>query len=73
MAPQHNQAPACVGVVQVRAEAAAEAPAEPKVWTPPTLNPATPSPIFGGSTGARRDWGACGAVEEAAAPSWRQR
>lgn len=24
---------------------------EPKVWTPPTLDPNTPSPIFGGSTG----------------------
>jgi hypothetical protein len=37
----------------VRAEAApAAAPAEEKApWSPPTLNPATPSPIFGGSTG----------------------
>lgn len=29
-------------------EAAKEAPAP---WSPPTLNPDTPSPIFGGSTG----------------------
>ena len=36
---------------RVRAEAATEAPAEEKVFTPPTLNPDTPSPIFGGSTG----------------------
>jgi len=33
--------------VQVRAETATEAPK----WTEPTLNPDTPSPIFGGSTG----------------------
>lgn len=40
--------------VVVRAEAeAAEKPkaAEKPVWTQPTLNPDTPSPIFGGSTG----------------------
>ena len=39
--------------VVVRADAAAApaaAPAKP-VWTEPTLNPDTPSPIFGGSTG----------------------
>jgi photosystem I subunit II len=37
--------------VAVRAEGA-EAPKEaPKVWTAPTLDPNTPSPIFGGSTG----------------------
>jgi len=37
--------------VVVRAEAAeAPAPAKP-TWTVPTLNPDTPSPIFGGSTG----------------------
>ena len=36
---------------RVRAEAATEAPVEEKVFTPPTLNPDTPSPIFGGSTG----------------------
>lgn len=41
----------------VRAEEVAAAPAaakkvaEKKVWTVPTLNPDTPSPIFGGSTG----------------------
>ncbi|GAB4818917.1 hypothetical protein N2152v2_005963 [Parachlorella kessleri] len=34
----------------VRAEAA-PATEEKKAWAPPTLNPATPSPIFGGSTG----------------------
>lgn len=33
----------------VRAETA-----EPKTWTPPTLDPNTPSPIFGGSTGTLR-------------------
>ena len=38
--------------VLVRAEAEAAAPAEPKVWSAPALNPNTPSPIFGGSTGA---------------------
>lgn len=38
--------------VVVRAEAEAkEAKAEPKQWTAPTLDPNTPSPIFGGSTG----------------------
>ncbi|GIM09649.1 hypothetical protein Vretimale_13490 [Volvox reticuliferus] len=39
--------------VVVRAEGAATAApvAEKPVWTPPTLNPDTPSPIFGGSTG----------------------
>ncbi len=36
----------------VRAEAA-PATEEKKAWAPPTLNPATPSPIFGGSTGRR--------------------
>ena len=35
----------------VRAEAEA-APAEEKVWSPPTLDASMPSPIFGGSTGA---------------------
>lgn len=34
----------------VRAEAA-EAEAAPAPWSPPALNPNTPSPIFGGSTG----------------------
>ena len=34
----------------VRAEAAEAAPA-PKVWSAPALDPNTPSPIFGGSTG----------------------
>jgi len=39
--------------VVVRAEEAAAKKEEeaPKVWTPPTLDPNTPSPIFGGSTG----------------------
>jgi len=40
--------------VVVRAEeaaAAAPAPEEPKPWVAPTLDPNTPSPIFGGSTG----------------------
>jgi photosystem I subunit II len=36
---------------RVRAEAATEAAVEEKVFTPPALNPDTPSPIFGGSTG----------------------
>jgi hypothetical protein len=43
-----------VARVAVRAEATAEqAPkaAEKPAWTEPTLNPDTPSPIFGGSTG----------------------
>jgi len=31
---------------------AAEAAPEAKSWAPPALNPHTPSPIFGGSTGA---------------------
>lgn len=37
----------------VRAETAAAAPAaaEKPKWSVPTLNPDTPSPIFGGSTG----------------------
>ena len=30
---------------------AAEAESAPAVWTAPKLNPNTPSPIFGGSTG----------------------
>jgi photosystem I subunit II len=34
----------------VRAEAEAAAP-EAKPWSPPALDPNTPSPIFGGSTG----------------------
>ncbi|KXZ50796.1 hypothetical protein GPECTOR_15g482 [Gonium pectorale] len=43
-------------VVSVRAEeaaapAAAKKAAEKPAWTVPTLNPDTPSPIFGGSTG----------------------
>lgn len=39
----------------VRAEEAAAAPKKeaPKAWTAPTLDPNTPSPIFGGSTGTR--------------------
>lgn len=37
--------------VVVRAEEAAAPKAEaPKAWTAPTLDPNTPSPIFGGST-----------------------
>jgi photosystem I subunit 2 len=40
-------APRSTRAVQVRAETATEAPK----WTEPTLNPDTPSPIFGGSTG----------------------
>ena len=35
----------------VRAEEKAAAAAAPAVWTAPKLNPNTPSPIFGGSTG----------------------
>ena len=35
----------------VRAEEKAAADAAPAVWTAPKLNPNTPSPIFGGSTG----------------------
>lgn len=39
--------------VVVRAEKAAEEKKEEaKPWAPPTLDPNTPSPIFGGSTGA---------------------
>jgi photosystem I subunit II len=37
--------------VVVRAEAAEASASEAKPWTPPTLDPNTPSPIFGGSTG----------------------
>mmetsp|Transcript_29958 Transcript_29958/g.71362 ORF Transcript_29958/g.71362 Transcript_29958/m.71362 type:complete len:207 (+) Transcript_29958:101-721(+) len=47
-------APARRGGVVVRAEEKAAAPEKKKeeeVWTPPTLDPDTPSPIFGGSTG----------------------
>lgn len=40
----------CVVVSAVEAATAAPA-AEKPVWSPPTLNPDTPSPIFGGSTG----------------------
>eukprot|EP00873_Tetraselmis_striata_P000845 jgi/Tetstr1/421109/TSEL_012153.t1 len=47
-----NQVAARRASVVVRAEeAAAVEKEEPKVWTPPTLDPNTPSPIFGGSTG----------------------
>jgi len=35
----------------VRAQAEAAAKEEAPKWTEPTLNPDTPSPIFGGSTG----------------------
>jgi hypothetical protein len=35
--------------IVVRAEEAAKE--APKAWTAPTLDPNTPSPIFGGSTG----------------------
>lgn len=35
----------------VRAEEKAAAAAAPAPWTAPKLNPNTPSPIFGGSTG----------------------
>ena len=35
----------------VRASTAPAAPAAPAPWSPPTLDPNTPSPIFGGSTG----------------------
>lgn len=41
-------------VVRANEGAAPAAPApaaEKKAWTQPTLNPDTPSPIFGGSTG----------------------
>ena len=37
-------------VVRADAATAPAAPAKP-AWTEPTLNPDTPSPIFGGSTG----------------------
>lgn len=48
------QKPAAARVARFAARAeGAEAPAEaPKAWTAPTLDPNTPSPIFGGSTGA---------------------
>lgn len=38
------------GVVVRAAEKSGEA-APAKTWTPPQLDPSTPSPIFGGSTG----------------------
>jgi len=45
-------APVARRSVVVRAEEkAAPAPVEEKPWTAPTLDPNTPSPIFGGSTG----------------------
>ncbi len=53
--------------VVVRAEEAAAKEA-PKAWTAPTLDPNTPSPIFGGSTGTlilifrRPDFGATSRV-----------
>ena len=37
--------------IRAEAEGAKAAPAAPKAWTAPKLNPNTPSPIFGGSTG----------------------
>lgn len=42
-----------VSTVVRASEAAAEKPAAPEkpVWTVPVLDPNTPSPIFGGSTG----------------------
>ena len=55
--------------VVVRAEEAAAPKKEaPKAWTAPTLDPNTPSPIFGGSTGTlilifrRPDFGATSRV-----------
>lgn len=39
------------GALVVRAEEKAAEKSAPKVWTPPQLDPSTPSPIFGGSTG----------------------
>lgn len=46
-------AAARVSTVVRASDAAAAEPAEKaeKVWSPPALNPSTPSPIFGGSTG----------------------
>ena len=48
------QKPAAVRAtrVVVRAEEKAAEAEAPKTWTAPTLDPNTPSPIFGGSTGA---------------------
>jgi len=37
--------------VALRVRAEGEQAAEPAPWSPPKLNPDTPSPIFGGSTG----------------------
>ena len=37
--------------IRAEAEGAKAAPAAPAAWTAPKLNPNTPSPIFGGSTG----------------------
>ena len=39
-------------IVRAEGKAEAAAPKEEKPWSPPTLDPNTPSPIFGGSTGA---------------------
>jgi photosystem I subunit 2 len=55
----------------VRAEKAAAPAEEPKVWSAPALNPNTPSPIFGGSTGARCSGSrphACGPLQTPATP-----
>jgi photosystem I subunit 2 len=46
-----SQRPSRRTAVVVRAEEAKAAAPEPKVFTPPTLQSDTPSPIFGGSTG----------------------
>ena len=53
----------------VRAEAETAAPAEPKPWAPPALNPSTPSPIFGGSTGETR-WYRAGAIVGGMGAGW---
>jgi hypothetical protein len=50
------QKPVSVRMARFTVRAEGEAPKEaakeaPKVWTAPTLDPNTPSPIFGGSTG----------------------
>lgn len=53
-APTRTPAAPVRRALVVRAQEAAAAPAakpEAPKWTEPTLNPDTPSPIFGGSTG----------------------
>ena len=46
-----SRASRATSVIRAADAAKDAAPAAPAVWTAPKLNPNTPSPIFGGSTG----------------------